>query len=180
MKNKILWCPSCGKLLEAPVQYSGTQAVCSKCKEIILVPDFNSAEYQEQVKLHTHADPHVFTAFVRCLDFSGRAPRKEYCLFCFLYIAIEMLLGSSQFVLCLLLPRYAALLTTIFTLFTCFWRVVTLLPAIALIVRRLHDIGNSGIWILAMCVPIFNIYMSINFIFKKSQPQTNQWGPCHE
>lgn len=53
----------------------------------------------------------------------------------------------------------------------------TLLPSIAVGVRRLHDIGRSGWWFLIVLVPIIGWIVLIVFYCTKSQEGPNQWGP---
>ncbi len=55
----------------------------------------------------------------------------------------------------------------------------TFIPSIALVVRRLHDTGRSGWWLLLGLIPFVNyIGGIILFIFEcqDSQPGINQWG----
>lgn len=53
----------------------------------------------------------------------------------------------------------------------------TLLPSIAVSIRRLHDIGRSGWWFLLVLVPIIGWIVLIVFYCTKSQDEENQWGP---
>lgn len=52
----------------------------------------------------------------------------------------------------------------------------TLLPGIAVGVRRLHDIGKSGWWLLLALIPIVNLVL-IYFYILDSQAGTNEYGP---
>lgn len=45
-----------------------------------------------------------------------------------------------------------------------------LIPSIAVAVRRMHDVGKSGWYIL---IPIYNIILAVT----DSQPGPNQYGP---
>ncbi len=47
------------------------------------------------------------------------------------------------------------------------WSLVTLLPSVAVGIRRMHDIGKVGWWILA---PLYNIYLA-------AQPTLNEGNP---
>lgn len=54
-----------------------------------------------------------------------------------------------------------------------------LLPAIAVAVRRLHDIGKSGWWLLLCLVPFVNfVFAIVLFIWtiKDGTPEANQFG----
>ena len=75
------------------------------------------------------------------INFNGRARRTEFWMFTLVHIIIIFLLlflGPVPFILYMLL---------------------TIMPAVAVGIRRLHDTGRSGWWILAANVPIlFVIY----------------------
>ena len=75
------------------------------------------------------------------INFNGRARRTEFWMFTLVHIIIiflSLFLGPVPFILYMLL---------------------TIMPAVAVGIRRLHDTGRSGWWILAANVPIlFVIY----------------------
>ncbi|MBO5924217.1 MAG: DUF805 domain-containing protein, partial [Lentisphaeria bacterium] len=50
------------------------------------------------------------------------------------------------------------------------------LPSTTLTIRRLHDIGMSGFWILGWVIPVWNILLAIMLIFRDSEQGENQWG----
>jgi len=54
-----------------------------------------------------------------------------------------------------------------------------LIPTIAVSIRRLHDSGKSGWWLLIGIIPIVNfigIFVLIYFYIKDSQPDENSYG----
>ena len=103
--------------------------------------------------------------------FSGRARRKEYCYF--------ILFESIIFFFFLLVfdgrmekfpePGEGPLSN--------FYALVTLLPGIAVTVRRLHDIDTSGWWMPTLFLPILNIIFSLVLMTKNSTPGENRFGP---
>ena len=52
-----------------------------------------------------------------------------------------------------------------------------LVPGLAVSVRRLHDIGKSGWWLLLNIVPLVGPLVLLYFAVKDSQPGSNQYGP---
>ncbi len=101
--------------------------------------------------------------------FSGRARRKEYWMFTlfnivaiFALTAIELMLGIAPYS-----ERYV--LVDIYTL-------AVLLPALGVGVRRLHDTGRSGWWLLLALVPLVGLVLLV-FFLEDSQPGNNQYGP---
>lgn len=50
------------------------------------------------------------------------------------------------------------------------------IPSLALSIRRLHDTGRSGWWLLIGLVPLIGgIWLLVLFCLD-SQPETNEWG----
>jgi uncharacterized membrane protein YhaH (DUF805 family) len=62
------------------------------------------------------------------------------------------------------------ILNTIFSL-------ATLLPSLGVSIRRLHDIGRTGWWILLSFVPIVGIIVLIIWWCQKGEPGPNAYGP---
>lgn len=104
-------------------------------------------------------------------DFAGRARRKEYWMFTlfniiFLFLAaiIDNILGIA----------YEAIgygpLSTLYML-------AVLIPGLAVTVRRLHDIGKSGWWVLIGLIPVVGAIVLLVFMVMDSQPGGNQFGP---
>ena len=113
----------------------------------------------------------------RYAKFDGRATRSEYWYFILFYFIISFIvilldilvvnpmLGAT--------PKQAqqgGLLQIILAL-------ALLIPSIAVGVRRLHDIGKSGWWILVGLVPIIGALLLIYFYVLDSQVGENQYGP---
>jgi uncharacterized membrane protein YhaH (DUF805 family) len=57
------------------------------------------------------------------------------------------------------------------------YALVVLLPAIAVGVRRLHDIGKSGWWIFIALVPLVGGLILLYFTVLDSQAGDNAYGP---
>lgn len=96
--------------------------------------------------------------------FTGRARRSEYwyfTLFNFL-ISIGLSMVDTFTGLGFLNPVYGLLV---------------LIPAIAVAIRRLHDTGRSGWWLLIVFVPFVGWIILIYFFILDSQPFDNQYGP---
>jgi len=103
-------------------------------------------------------------ALKQYVDFGGRARRKEfwfYTLFNFIFALVFLLidnaLGSSP------------ILYVIYVL-------GTLLPSLAVAVRRLHDTGRSGLWLFIILIPLVGALVLIVFYVLESQPNSNKWG----
>ena len=44
-------------------------------------------------------------------------------------------------------------------------------------VRRLHDTGRSGWWILLSLIPVIGALVLLYFMVISGQPQANEYGP---
>lgn len=90
-------------------------------------------------------------------DFSGRARRKEFWMFqlgCFIVSIIASILGNII---------GTGLLANI-------WALVTLVPSIAVGIRRMHDLNKVGWFIL---IPIYNLVLFCT----EGDRGNNQYGP---
>jgi len=96
----------------------------------------------------------VKTCFSKYVDFNGRAVRSEYWWFALFNLIVSI-------VLTIISPK---LLANIYSL-------ATLLPALAVGVRRLHDTNRSGWWLLLWLVPVIGWIVLIVFLAQDSVPE---------
>jgi len=57
------------------------------------------------------------------------------------------------------------------------WILVTIVPALAVLVRRLHDTGKSGWWVLVGFLPLVGAIVLLVFTVTDSSPGENKFGP---
>ena len=123
-------------------------------------------------------------------NFEGRARREEYWMFMLVWISVSWLLyyiadaGAD-----LELNVLSTIVKGLWWIFV----LMTLCPYCAVGVRRLHDIGMSGLWVLIPFVPhagfaffhfpwlhslakVADLFIYILCV-QDSQPGTNKWGP---
>jgi len=98
----------------------------------------------------------VKTCFSKYATFSGRASRPEYWWF-FLF---EILLIVGTAMVSDMLNALAGL--------------ALILPAMAVSVRRLHDVGRSGWFLLLGLIPLVNLIL-LYWAVQPSGP-ANEWG----
>jgi len=101
--------------------------------------------------------------FKKFATFSGRASRKEYWMFFLCNMIAYIVLGFIAGAAGLISADGTDWLVNIYA-------IVTLLPSLACGVRRMHDGGHSGWWII---LPLVNLI----FALQDSQPGDNKYGP---
>ena len=109
-------------------------------------------------------------ALKKYADFSGRARRKEYWFYMLFYVIILVVLSICDGIIGTTMQTGFGILTLIYVL-------AVLIPSIAVSVRRLHDTGRSGWWILIQFVPIVGIFIFLYFMVSDSNPGANAYGP---
>ncbi len=109
--------------------------------------------------------------FQNYVGFSGRAARSEYWWW-FLFVLVGnllfgaldgMLFGAGA-------EGGVGILGAIFGL-------ATLLPSIAVAVRRLHDRDMSGWWVLLALIPLIGFLILLFFYVQKGTDGQNRFGP---
>lgn len=103
------------------------------------------------------------------LDFSGRARRKEYWFFVLFSIAFTILIIFLDEFLSRNRGYMIGLVYIIYGVFV-------LLPSLSVSVRRLHDIGKSGLWILLFLIPFAGWFWLLILLCMEGQNKTNKWG----
>ena len=56
------------------------------------------------------------------------------------------------------------------------WIVATIVPALAVLIRRLHDTSRSGWWALIGFIPVAGAIVLLIFTVMDSTPEENAWG----
>jgi len=106
----------------------------------------------------------VRSVLTQYATFSGRARRSEYWWFFLAYFIASVVASIIDGIL------GVTVLGVILAL-------GLLIPSLAVGVRRLHDIGKSGWWLLIGLIPLVGAIVLLVFACQDSQPGTNQWGP---
>ena len=114
----------------------------------------------------------VSTVFSKYATFSGRARRSEYWWW-YLFVTIVFIVAS-------VIDR-AAGLTYGDATYAGGWLssiagLALLLPNLAVGVRRLHDTGRTGWWLLIGLVPFIGVIVLLYFFIIDSE-NDNQYGP---
>ena len=98
------------------------------------------------------------------VGFEGRARRTEYWMFVLFNFLAAIVLAIFEYLLGL-----ESVLTVLYSL-------AIILPSLAVAVRRLHDTGRSGWWVLINLVPLVGGIILLVFMCLDSQEGENQYG----
>lgn len=118
----------------------------------------------------------------RYADFAGRSRRMEYWMFALFQfiisiVLIALLVGGAPTV-----DEYGVANEEPGTLFfvgialLVFYGLVSIIPSLAVAVRRLHDQDKSGWWLLLQFVPFGGLVLLI-FMFLDGTRGPNRFGP---
>jgi len=100
------------------------------------------------------------------VGFSGRASRSEYWIWWGFLVVVFVAIGAVA----LLFGSTGSIVASLVAL-------AVFLPNLAVAVRRLHDIGRSGFWLLLVFIPLIGGLILLVFMLLDSQSETNKWGP---
>ena len=105
-------------------------------------------------------------------NFTGRARRQEYWMFVlFQIMAIIVAIIIDNVLGITFTPEFPYGWTY------ALYALATFLPALAVSVRRLHDIGKSGWWYLISLIPFIGGIWLLVLLCYDSVPNDNEWGP---
>ncbi|HTC08992.1 MAG TPA: DUF805 domain-containing protein [Acetobacteraceae bacterium] len=107
----------------------------------------------------------VSACFGKYVTFSGRAIRSEYWYWALFLLIVGLILGAIDWTL-----PYHFLLA--------FFDLATILPGLAVMVRRLHDLDRSGWWWLILFVPLVGPILLIVWMCTRGTPGPNRFGPA--
>lgn len=106
----------------------------------------------------------------RYFDFGGRATRTQFWMFVLFHIGILLAVSTIDNLLGLDDATGSRIFLRLYIL-------ASLIPGIAIAIRRLHDTNRSGWWLLISLVPVIGgIWLLILYI-QDSYPTDNQYGP---
>lgn len=151
-----MFCSKCGNILPEHAKY------CTSCgakvekhaTAVNAVPQF---EHHQPVQTPGFIEA-VDLFFSNCFRLSGRSRRSEFWWVQLLLIAVSSVLDKH-------LPVYGV-----------YWGIIVLIPSFSLRVRRLHDVGKSGFYLLWNILPVIGWIMVLIQYLKPSQKGDNKYG----
>lgn len=134
----------------------------------------------------------VKSVYGKYATFRGRAGRSEFWWFYLFYVVVVIVLGvidqllgwqvgSATYDYTLNGETNQVVVDGLFGILSTVFGLVTLLPMLAVMARRFHDAGHSGLWIiwsyLLAFVCLIGLVIAIVFWAQKSQPGDTKYGP---
>ena len=152
--DDVKFCPYCGNAVNGTKPNNGTG---EKIKGFF-------AEMQARADDLKGPEPVDFVKaiklfFLYALNFKGRSSRSEYWWGALFNTLLSFVLP--------MIPVVGGLLS-----------LVMMVPGIAISVRRMHDIGKSGWYLLMGLIPLAGPIILLVYACTASQTEANQWGPA--
>lgn len=111
----------------------------------------------------------VATCFSKYMGFDGRAPRSEYWWWALFVLAVSVILVVAGSFLLGADSGAGAVMAGLFIL-------ATILPGLAVSIRRLHDTDHSGWWFFIQLVPAIGGLWFLYFMVIAGTQGPNRFG----
>ena len=112
-----------------------------------------------------------FTVLKKFAKFSGRSRMSEFWIFTlinFVFLIFAMILDNVIGILLNPIP---------FGAFFIIYNLLVFLPELALFVRRMHDVGKSGWFVLLSFIPLIGTVWLLALCITEGNPGENKYGP---
>jgi len=106
----------------------------------------------------------VRTCLQNYVTFTGRARRSEFWFFILFNMLVQLVAGIVDGILGIGIIGMLASLALF-------------LPGLAVSVRRMHDTGRSGWWVLIGLVPLVGVILLIVWYVNRGEDGPNRFGP---
>ena len=103
-------------------------------------------------------------------DFNGRARRKEYWMFVLINLMFSLAAAflDRMFGIAWIDLGYGPLYLI--------YGLILFIPSLAVLIRRLHDIGKSGWMVLVALIPFVGVFWLLFLLITESAPGENEYG----
>ena len=114
----------------------------------------------------------ISSVFKNYANFNGRARRSEFWFFALFNLIIDLAASVINYLI-----AGSSDTTSIIGIIYLLYSLATILPALAVSWRRLHDIGKSGAYILFILIPLVGWIFLLAWFVKDSDMGENRFGP---
>lgn len=166
------FCPNCGAQLTN--RGTGTQNFCPSCGTR-MTTNYDNAPAETFTMISAYK-----SMFKKYAKFTGRSRRSEYwyatlansLIIFILYLLIGIVAAANADYM----SDGAAVFLSLIALAVFGYSFAVLIPGLAMAVRRLHDTGKSGWFMLLSLIPYIGGIILFVFMVQDSQPGANQYG----
>jgi len=118
----------------------------------------------------------VTTVLHKYADFSGRANRPEYWYWVLALLAVNVVLAMIEGAILAPMMGFEAFSPEAGQPLRLLFSLAVLIPSLAVAVRRLHDTGRSGWWLLIQLIPVLGTLVMLWWLTRPSETQENRFG----
>lgn len=155
--EKVKFCSECGRPA-APGSSQNSQSI------------LNSKISDKPFVERTAIDWYKHVVFENYSNFEGRASRTEYWNFVLVNVGFMILINVLSGLL--FYSTHSVLFDSLIRLYA----LAIFIPALAVSIRRLHDIGKSGFWVLLVIIPVVGVLSLLFLHVLDSDKAINQYG----
>jgi uncharacterized membrane protein YhaH (DUF805 family) len=131
-----------------------------------MLPFFGTTASFCQPGLKMNFQQAIQQGFTNYFNFGGRAPRSEFWYWQLFLLVGGLVAELFDYGTGFRIPAFSTL----------FW-LATVIPDIAVYVRRLHDTDRSGWWLLLFFVPLIGAIVLLVWFCTKGADGHNRFGP---
>jgi uncharacterized membrane protein YhaH (DUF805 family) len=106
-------------------------------------------------------------------NFQGRARRSEYWWFTLFSMIVQVV---AQILMGAVAATGSGVLSIIVGIVFIVVLLGLIVPGIAVAIRRMHDTGRSGWWLLIGFVPVIGFFVILYFFVQRGTVGPNAWG----
>jgi uncharacterized membrane protein YhaH (DUF805 family) len=115
--------------------------------------------------------------YLKYAQFTGRSDRKEFWYYVLFYLIVSAILSVIDGTI---FPSAIGADGMSIDPLTSIFGLISLIPGIAVSVRRLHDTGRSGWWYLLWFIPLIGWIFLLIWYCQKGHPEQNAYGDAPE
>ncbi len=121
----------------------------------------------------------ISSVFRQYVGFTGRARRSEFWWWVLFLFVVNLLTGvlDALFGTRIILSEDGAIAVFTTGVISNLVSLALFLPSLAVLIRRLHDSGRTGWWVLIGLIPFVGFIVLLVFALLDSEPGANSHGP---
>jgi uncharacterized membrane protein YhaH (DUF805 family) len=118
----------------------------------------------------------VRSAYANFANFTGRSQRSAYWWWALFQFAVGVVIAIAEGGGSMTTGDGEVGFAVVGGTFSMIWMLINLLPGLALMVRRLHDVGRSGWWALILLIPLIGAIVLLVWLCSRGTTGPNRFG----